>query len=684
MLSPPPPAAAETLGAANFKPTSARVAEHERDEAAMLAAADAAEMAAAFRAARGCIVGGDGGDAAAGDVGVGDDDDDWDAFDDGRNAAPAAAAAAAPSPQPQRPRRPFDLEAEFDALHAETASATDDARRARSAAEGPTPEMFEQCQELLQLFGIPYIVAPMEAEAQCAFLDAAGLVDAVATDDNDVFLFGGQRVYRNLFADSRSRKKDDSVEEYRAEDVERELGLTREHLASLAQLLGSDYAEGVGGVGVVNALEVLRAFGPGTEGLRRFRAWMEAPDDVLVEEMGKRMQQQAGRRKGKGKKKEEEREKGKKGKATTKKKKRAADDESADGAESISSSSSSDDDDDHDDDDDEQQQRQRQADDASNPNSNPDNSDAIVAEFKRRHRGARVSWRLPDSFPSDAVAAAYRAPRVDASRSRFLQHPPAEADLRAFCSRAFGWRDDRTDAVLGPALRGGGGRGGGGVGGGGRGSGSGALQQTMHQFLASRQRFAKIRSSRLAKAVAGITQKGVNREIMLVDEEEGERGGGEAEEGEEGGGGRGVAGGGASASASARGKNKRGKKASGDAGVAAAAKKKNKKTKKENEQGTQARQQPEAGRRAGGGGGGGGAAGPAAAATATIDISSSSPDFDSDSDADSDKPVAKRPRDSAARGGGEGPSSSAGGGGSAGGRGGKRGGRGRGGGRGRP
>ena len=46
------------------------------------------------------------------------------------------------------------------------------------------------------MFGLPYIIAPMEAEAQCAWLDAADLVDGVVTDDNDVFLFGGQHVYR--------------------------------------------------------------------------------------------------------------------------------------------------------------------------------------------------------------------------------------------------------------------------------------------------------------------------------------------------------------------------------------------------------------------------------------------------------------------------------------------------------
>ena len=47
-----------------------------------------------------------------------------------------------------------------------------------------------------QMFGVPYIIAPQEAEAQCAWLDGAGLVDGVVTDDNDVFLFGARRVYR--------------------------------------------------------------------------------------------------------------------------------------------------------------------------------------------------------------------------------------------------------------------------------------------------------------------------------------------------------------------------------------------------------------------------------------------------------------------------------------------------------
>ncbi|VEL21057.1 unnamed protein product, partial [Protopolystoma xenopodis] len=54
-------------------------------------------------------------------------------------------------------------------------------------------------QRLLRLFGIPYLVSPQEAEAQCVALERDGFVDAVASDDSDVWPFGGQRVVRYLF-----------------------------------------------------------------------------------------------------------------------------------------------------------------------------------------------------------------------------------------------------------------------------------------------------------------------------------------------------------------------------------------------------------------------------------------------------------------------------------------------------
>jgi uncharacterized membrane protein YgcG len=106
----------------------------------------------------------------------------------------------------------------------------------------------------------------MEAEAQCATLEELGLVDGVITDDSDVFLFGAKRVFKNIFEQTKF------VESYRSSDIETELHVDRRKLIYLAHLLGSDYAAGVHGIGIVNALEVLAAF-PGENGLKEFRAW---------------------------------------------------------------------------------------------------------------------------------------------------------------------------------------------------------------------------------------------------------------------------------------------------------------------------------------------------------------------------------------------------------------------------
>ena len=55
---------------------------------------------------------------------------------------------------------------------------------------------------------------------------------------------------------------------HRKGNIESQLGLTREKLINLALLCGSDYTEGIQGVGPVTAMEILVEFpGDGLEGL---------------------------------------------------------------------------------------------------------------------------------------------------------------------------------------------------------------------------------------------------------------------------------------------------------------------------------------------------------------------------------------------------------------------------------
>ncbi|RPB01699.1 hypothetical protein L873DRAFT_1827033 [Choiromyces venosus 120613-1] len=152
-----------------------------------------------------------------------------------------------------------EYERELRALRAQQA-------KDRRDADEVTQVMVQECQQLLTLFGIPYITAPMEAEAQCAELVRLGLVDGIVTDDSDTFLFGGTRVYKNMFNQAKF------VECYLASDLEKEYALDRTRLIRIAHLLGSDYTEGVPAVGPVTAMELLAEFAS-ENGLVEFKDW---------------------------------------------------------------------------------------------------------------------------------------------------------------------------------------------------------------------------------------------------------------------------------------------------------------------------------------------------------------------------------------------------------------------------
>jgi DNA excision repair protein ERCC-5 len=116
------------------------------------------------------------------------------------------------------------------------------------------------------------VEAPAEAEAQCVELEKLGLVHGIVTEDSDVFVFGGKTVYKNIFEEQKY------AEAYNADDAAKEMRLGRNEIVALAMLLGGDYTEGVRGVGIVNAMEILDTFtmAEGTkEGLLKFKEWLD-------------------------------------------------------------------------------------------------------------------------------------------------------------------------------------------------------------------------------------------------------------------------------------------------------------------------------------------------------------------------------------------------------------------------
>ncbi|EGG06497.1 uncharacterized protein MELLADRAFT_36164, partial [Melampsora larici-populina 98AG31] len=182
----------------------------------------------------------------------------------------------------------FKLDDMRHQVDAEVNKLKDQRVKDRRDADDVNLQMSKDIQSMLRLFGIPYVISPMEAEAQCAELLKKGLVDGIITDDSDVFLFGGTRVYKNMFNQNKF------VECYLMNDLEKELGLSRQRLIQLAYLLGSDYTEGLAGVGPVTAMEILSEFDDehltvaGLDSLINFKRWW------MKVQVGKDSEQESG------------------------------------------------------------------------------------------------------------------------------------------------------------------------------------------------------------------------------------------------------------------------------------------------------------------------------------------------------------------------------------------------------
>lgn len=98
-------------------------------------------------------------------------------------------------------------------------------------------KQINECMELLDIMGIPYMEAPEEADSQCAELVKCGIADGVLTEDMDIMTFGANKIYRNLT----SYNKDNMV--ICMNDVLSVLKINYEEFVELCILFGCDYGE---------------------------------------------------------------------------------------------------------------------------------------------------------------------------------------------------------------------------------------------------------------------------------------------------------------------------------------------------------------------------------------------------------------------------------------------------------
>jgi flap endonuclease-1 len=143
-------------------------------------------------------------------------------------------------------------------------------------------DMIEESLSLLDGLGIPWIRAPSEGEAQMGHMARKGDVWAGASQDFDAILFGTPNLVRNLTLAGKRRLPsgktvDVTPEVVTLSSVLGELGVTREQLVDMAILIGTDFNDGVKGIGPKKALAIMRKSG-NLEGVRS-EGKVQVPDE---------------------------------------------------------------------------------------------------------------------------------------------------------------------------------------------------------------------------------------------------------------------------------------------------------------------------------------------------------------------------------------------------------------------
>lgn len=137
---------------------------------------------------------------------------------------------------------------------AKAAGNIEEARKFAIRTSRMSPYILESSKKLLDYMGIPYVQAEGEGEAQGAYMVEQGDAWAVASQDYDCLLFGAPRIIRNLTLSGGLS----NLEYLELQKVLEDIDLTREQLIDVALMVGTDFNEGIHGIGAKTGLKLIR------------------------------------------------------------------------------------------------------------------------------------------------------------------------------------------------------------------------------------------------------------------------------------------------------------------------------------------------------------------------------------------------------------------------------------------
>ncbi|AGK62060.1 flap endonuclease 1 [Archaeoglobus sulfaticallidus PM70-1] len=144
----------------------------------------------------------------------------------------------------------------------------------------------ETSKLLLGMMGIPCIDAPSEGEAQAAYITLKGDSDFTGSQDYDSLLFGSPKLARNLTITGKRKLPGKYVYvDIKPEIINlsknlRRLEITREQLVDIAILVGTDYNDGIKGVGPKKAYNLIKKYGDGDKVLKAIGKSIENLEEI--------------------------------------------------------------------------------------------------------------------------------------------------------------------------------------------------------------------------------------------------------------------------------------------------------------------------------------------------------------------------------------------------------------------
>lgn len=127
-----------------------------------------------------------------------------------------------------------------------------------------TEKIVKQSKELLDSLGIPYIQAPSEGEAQASYMAKKGDAYAVGSQDYDCLLVGSPILVRNLTSSEKRKlpgKKAYTAiypKQIRLRENLNLLGINQNQLIDMAILIGTDFNDGIKGIGPKKSLNLIK------------------------------------------------------------------------------------------------------------------------------------------------------------------------------------------------------------------------------------------------------------------------------------------------------------------------------------------------------------------------------------------------------------------------------------------